>query len=761
MGISNENYIVSTATQGEILVPIETELSYLNIKLLGYNAYSYHKGISQSLVNLADDIKSLQDNNQSQIEYNVDLILENAKAELDSKVEAINSDISTFIEDKLIAVTQVLTDSNNENNESIIDINQTVSDHSITINNHDNILKTHTEILGDSESGLIYQTNESDLKIATINETIGDKPIGDNPGSGLSKDIYNIEIALGDDTSGIIKTNSENKQSIIKIEKTLGDNNFGLVNIVNDINIKVNGSNNIRGYNDEIYNVSSGILARLVDVEKFSTSIDKLVLDTTTLNNVVTTINDTTLVDISSDIETLENIVGLNENLGLQKRLIDIEDLNLLVLKDNVQNEDTGLLKIVGDINSGLVKQVSLNTSNIIIHSENLLKNNTNIDKLITTIYGVNNDGIESVVNDIDNIIEKYSTFNDEAISIKYDAAKLYSMDQILEELNTRKIIEQFVNYFYDTNNANYISNDDIGIDMLKKWISDTTTTGFNSLTIDIINNYFSNNVSIKQVDTNKQNIEIITGNDSIVGSMRYLLKQSSDFLFNSTDGIITIINGSENTAGSIRSVVKEQLDPVKSDVISLNNYIKEVELQLLDNTKNNEQIEEIQVEMVRYSTILPFMQKIFKLVNDSGSITNNELDIIFNDLQNSIDTIENQEVLNDCIFTYDGTNLSVIISLDKDLTLNNVLNSTDENALFEISINNSSDKSLLFIDDSYVGQNYFADTYLGNQLFDVNDNAYNINDFTDEEIVSLKIEYSTKDIFGQNKVYSKPVKLI
>ena len=109
-GLSNEIYISHTDASGDIAVGIGEVIDYKNIKLVGYNSYNYHEYISQSLVNLADDIAILQGGPVAAAAAALDDVVAAAKAVIDTKVNNINTAIEASIDYKIKATISTLSD---------------------------------------------------------------------------------------------------------------------------------------------------------------------------------------------------------------------------------------------------------------------------------------------------------------------------------------------------------------------------------------------------------------------------------------------------------------------------------------------------------------------------------------------------------------------------------------------------------------------------------------------------------------------------
>jgi hypothetical protein len=91
MGLNNEAYIVNTKTAGEVIVPIRESISYLNVKFLGWQFYNYHEVMSQNIANLADDIQTLKDGGSAGLSFNLEEVLANTQATIDTKLQEIDA----------------------------------------------------------------------------------------------------------------------------------------------------------------------------------------------------------------------------------------------------------------------------------------------------------------------------------------------------------------------------------------------------------------------------------------------------------------------------------------------------------------------------------------------------------------------------------------------------------------------------------------------------------------------------------------------
>jgi len=778
MALSNESYVVHTATSGDIIVPLKESVPYLNISLIGYQHFSYPSLVSQSMANMADDIKALQDGGLAAATFDLAALIAAAQAEIDTKINIFN--VAIF--DKIVQLTD----------EAVTETKASITNFQTTLdgpNGNDGLIakvETNKTIIGDSNTGLIQQLN-------ILTTTVGDSTSGlVQQFSGVSSLVDQTAINITQNTNDIaILDNSINHSStgllprLVLAESTLGDSSSGLVQKSNLNYSTIFGDGSYVGLKALIGDHTSGMLH---DIESTRSDLDANILNTSnellTINQQLgTTLNPGLISDVSTlqtNMSNIETIVGLDNTSGLQFKITNIESFNLQNISDSIYNAGTGLVDKTSALRNDLDALV-LSTTGTTTSSLNSI-NSLNAD--ITT----NTNAISTLTTNLDTLTTDFNnalSYDNVGTLIHFTPSVLYQMKQTSDAIVADNIATRFVTYFGD--NLNALSASEIGSSAISAWIADTTSIGFTYNTESVISNYLTTNYTMADIQNNKTAIDLL--NDTVVtpGSVDYKIDLAISTLDGTVSNKITILNSDDTTTGSVANSIKNAVDAydtiITSKLSTINNDITATNSDVTNaiqtaRTELTEQTNELQVEMVRYDTILPFMQKLMKRINEPGSITNTDIDNIFanvidkvNLLSSSINNTEYSIVLDNTTNPSDPTVFvfNTNIKLDRDLKFTDF--NVDGTAGYAMKIIRLSD-GYFAVPDLIQGVTLDA---FGNFSYDSGLYQYNIinllyqdatetvsdtvTDLTVNGNDTIHLQFATIDIFGQHKITSIPIK--
>ncbi len=666
MALNNETYITHTATAGDVIVPIDTIVPYLNISLIGYQYYSYHSVMSQNIANLADDIKTLQDGGAAAATFDLAALVASTQTQIDTQITSLESSLQSkivYLTDQAVSETKTRLDN----------FNLVLNGDGGAVKGVVQNIDTVTQTVGSATSGLVK-------KVDTVVQTVGDTTSGlvqqVNGYSAIvsqiqtdSTDISNIQLTLNSTTSGVLKRLTDNETKIGDATSGLIKDSLqykGLLPIVGDIN---------SGLVYQVNTIESNLSAYITNTDNRLSYVETIV--STGANSLTTNV-----ATLLTDVNVLQNDLGTTSTTGLRGRVAILETTDIAALNDTITNSTTGLVTAVNTNTTNIATNttnIATNTSNIttmLPKVANIATNTTNIATNTTNIATIDTDlnAVGGIKEKINSITANYFTYNVNGTAVVVTPSKLISTYSIANELSTKNIISQFETYF-GTSTTGYLPKSNLGLDGVNTWIADTTSAGYTTKTNTIVSNYLSSNYTMSDIALNKADLTLLKGSVSTTGSINYTIDSyvtaaftSYDSTLNGTTGSITIINGADTVVGSTDYKIKNTVTPInntittiQTDVVKTNDFIKN-------------QVDEIQVEMARYDTILPFLQKMFKHVNDGTKITDTEIDTIFNTVQTNIDTLSN--TINSSGYTVKFVNngggglnnFSITIILDKDL---------------------------------------------------------------------------------------------
>ena len=636
MALSNEIYVVRTLSSGDIAVGINELINYKDmVKLVGYNSYNYHEYISQSLVNLTDQILLLKGGVAAQATHELEQAVADAKAVIDDKVNRINNAIGDIIATQ---ATQIIS----ETAEANILIRETQDNHTTNIETNINNIASHEtrldnieEVLDTPITGLVSKVADYDVNILNINSTIGVKSNINGsgivvPGTGMLSDIEDLQLETMQ--IPILITNYTELSNVIGTEFNSKDKSIAnvLASVVSIIFKDTMPANDIgRGLYIDMYNTNDGVIKRLTDLESLKTTIQTLSADLTSSGNELTgLISDNT--ENKSNISTLKSTVGLTATTGLQGRIKILEDQDSSNRITTNTNNITNLQTIMGNSSRGLIKDNNSNITKISTLNTNYSTLNNKVDIINTDVSDIKNDITTLKVFD-QNFATSVSTLFTKN-SIVYNASKLESMNNEIKALKTSNADGQFNTYFYK--NGSFISEDKIGLPMLNAWISDEIT-GMKTKTNTYISDYLASNTQFGKIETLDTNFGLLSNK-------------------------INILNSASNVTGSVSKKISDELKTFKvnhiNDLIvtdtAQTNSINSLNLSVIDQSSKIQAIEtknlqvastldDIKTEAVRYSVIMPFMKKIL-LLSRNPATTDEDIIKTFDTIINNIAQISN-----------------------------------------------------------------------------------------------------------------------
>ena len=636
MALSNEIYVVRTLSSGDIAVGINELINYKDmVKLVGYNSYNYHEYISQSLVNLTDQILLLKGGVAAQATHELEQAVADAKAVIDDKVNRINNAIGDIIATQ---ATQIIS----ETAEANILIRETQDNHTTNIETNINNIASHEtrldnieEVLDTPITGLVSKVADYDVNILNINSTIGVKSNINGsgivvPGTGMLSDIEDLQLETMQ--IPILITNYTELSNVIGTEFNSKDKSIAnvLASVVSIIFKDTMPANDIgRGLYIDMYNTNDGVIKRLTDLESLKTTIQTLSADLTSSGNELTgLISDNT--ENKSNISTLKSTVGLTATTGLQGRIKILEDQDSSNRITTNTNNITNLQTIMGNSSRGLIKDNNSNITKISTLNTNYSTLNNKVDIINTDVSDIKNDITTLKVFD-QNFATSVSTLFTKN-SIVYNASKLESMNNEIKALKTSNADGQFNTYFYK--NGSFISEDKIGLPMLNAWISDEIT-GMKTKTNTYISDYLASNTQFGKIETLDTNFGLLSNK-------------------------INILNSASNVTGSVSKKISDELKTFKVNHIDYlivtdtaqTNSINSLNLSFIDQSTKIQAIEtknlqvastldDIKTEAVRYSVIMPFMKKIL-LLSRNPATTDEDIIKTFDTIINNIAQISN-----------------------------------------------------------------------------------------------------------------------
>jgi len=687
LALNNEAYIVQTTTAGEIIVPLKEAVPYINITLIGYQHYSYHSLMSQNMANIADDIKALQDGGQSQAIFDLDQLLADTNANIDSQILNIESGINDkiiFLTDQAVAATNTqLSNFNiilNGDDETITGVVGEMTELKAALGDDNSgmikQIKTLEDAVGDTESGLVQQVNAySDIVTSVQLTSIDlDTRITDNEflltsANGLVPKVTTLETVVGTTGSGLVG------QSQLNNDMIFGDGNYrGLINIVGTTTEGL------------IYQVNTIGTALSTQTDSVNIKVNELELAVGHL--------DTSGLTLKTDnLKNDQDLIEIDVT-DISSRLLLVENMNIQEVRDTIYEATTGLVQKVQDnyddiillststgdnstiTNDSIIAvdaKVDNNISNISTNATNITTNATNIDNIELELYAVDI-GIKPRVDNMKQyIINELFTYDNGSGDEIITSLIFNTMMSRSNEIHASNVLTQFETYFGVT--GSFLVKDEIGLERLNIWITDATAEGFEQKSKTYAQQYIDANYNLTDLTND---LELLNESESVPGSIDYRIRTEVDILddqLNGVDGLITIINSDDTIPGSVDYKIAEQntttIEPLEIEVSNIQTTIVE------NQTNFKNQTEELQVEMARYDTILPFLQTMFKYVNNGDNITNDEIDTVFATVLDKVTTLASTISNIDYKFEFNQVsdtdaslnNLEITVILDKSLS--------------------------------------------------------------------------------------------
>ena len=804
MALSNESYIVQTATSGEVIVPIREAVQYMNVTFIGYQYYSYHTLMSQNMANLADDIKALQDGGLAQATFDLDALIQAAKDDIDLQILGIEAGLN----DKIIFLTD----------EAVFNTNTKLANFDLEL--HGDGVNTFG-IAGDIINLMGSSTGMLD-RLTIIETAVGDENSGGlvQQFNGITGIVTDLAVVVGSSVSGLVEDVLilEGKMDNVAtgvvprltiIEALLGDLDSGLVNQVGLNKDVLFGDASYDG----LYNIVGDNTSGLV---KYAQDNRTLVNDLNTdagnrLTSIEFALGHLANTGLTSDVHTLQTTqqtirtnLGDTDATGLRRRVSLIEALSIQSIRDTVYGDGATIDGLVSDSNglrtdldtliaSSTSYNGNTNTALALLDS----KININIDDIVAiedtmttkiaeldTVKANLNDagtGVNAQLLNMNNKIKTdLLTYTNGGNTLLFTPTVLNNMKNTTDSLDVSDIISQFQTYFGTP--GNYIPSVEVGALALNDWIDDVgAATGYKKSTEAIIDAHLGSGSGMTQVTENKNAITLLNSNDAIVGSVANTVLQSSDAINESiygATGSVTILNSNGTVNGSVAHSINEGIvaynATLQANTISdLNDQITALEnenIELQQDIKDT--ASELQVEMVRYDTILPFLQSMFKRVNNDGEILDSEIDTIFNTVSGKVAALSTTLVNKDATiyFTDNGggglNTFDVSIKLDSDLKFADLTSLGEDVDVFLIidrvsdGYQTTADLNSTTLD---AANNLVIDSGIYLEIMDARVYA-NPADTTGVEVLDLtetyNVTYATTDIFGQLKIHTTQIEV-
>jgi hypothetical protein len=606
MADQNESYTVTTST-GDIVVPVEESVPYSNIFLLGWNSFNYQKGISQSLVNIADDITSLKDGGESVAKYDVSQLLEDAQLSIDTKIQNITGDISTLVEEKANIILEPVQENIDKLDKIITD--QDASGNipaSVGLLSNFNSLKTIVQGDDENTSSIVsdLDTVKTQINGTIVNGTHDGSGILENISSlnegllnnvklinnnylnltdnGIRPELDTVKFQLNgvDETPGVVsKLNTViNTVGNLSTPNTLYfNNNKMFIDIYGTIANDEEGVEATAGIISTLGDSESGLVHQVAEIQETLGVLNASGGNLLEVAEIVGGYNETTTeyFGMVGDIHYLKNDVTniktslTHETTGIDPRLKILENLNLSNVVNTVNGVDgvDGLTAIVGDSTSGLVKDVSYLKS-------------LDLSTLKTSL----GTGASFVSTRLDNIYDELAYVDSENNKHSFTAKEVYDTIQSTNNTITDSINSQFKAYFYNESDSAYIDKNEIGSGYVGTWsdleAASTSTSSDNLL--GVLDADYDKTTLVdtklkisKQVKTNKIDIGVLNSGVDIDGSVLHTIKNYDTNNNLSTD--ISTLKGDENVSGSVLHSIKTSSSADSGKVSTLTSDIDTV----------------------------------------------------------------------------------------------------------------------------------------------------------------------------------------
>ena len=798
MALSNNSYIVYTAT-GEVIVLVNESVSYLNVSLVGYDNINYHSLISQSLANLADDIKALQDGGLAQATYDLDQLIADAKAEIDAQIAGIESGIN----DKIIR----------ETSEAVESTIAALAAFELTLNGAGGVVESttaNTIAIGDAASGLTKRVDTIDttlydpvtgleIKFGALTDSTTQLLIqlegdpNDVDDIGVFGNVDLLKAQMTDPVLGMIPR-------VTTLEAILGDSASGLTQEINLINDKIFGDGSYDGLLSLVGTSTTGLVEQ---ANTLRTDLDAEILlsgdRTTLIENILGHTDEPTtgavrdIINLQIGQASLLASLGPDDASGLRLRVKTIEDYDIPTIKNFLFAAGTGastrldtneadiiVLQNNATSNESATDAAFLELTNRVVVNEDAIELSTNttvpeidarVETLETTV-GNSGSGLVQSIDDLpQKVVDDYFTHDLDGVNeLVYTLNTLSGMKNITDANDADDINSRFVAYF-GADDGNQVLVGKIGKTYLNTWLASNSTTGsgsdigFASTANTQSDAWWASNYS----STFTAHGTAITRMDNGVGttdSIRYLANERVEVLtdtlygngIEATELLSTSIDNKIATYNTnIVTPIDTRVTDNADDIADINTETNSIRLDMKD------QADETQVEMVRYDTILPFLHKMFKYVNNPGSLTDDQIDDIFDVLTSSVETVALSVLTTQVYLKLDVSSSQFLIhvEIDRDqkfveidpinaagVYMNIVRPSDSFSSSAEImsaAQSTTREHSFAIIDRLYDG---IGDT-IGVEIADIT----GVNEF-------IVLQYATEDMFGQFKLHEQKIEI-
>lgn len=694
MALSNESFIVTTDTAGDIIVPVNEIVPYLNIQLIGYQFFGYHSVMSQNLANIVDDIKALQDGGLAQSTFDLNALVEEARIEINTQILDVERNIDDHIRDY---TNQILEDTQVRLDEFDITINGDG-----VIPSMRDAIEVVTVAIGDETSGIIQRMtnieNSNDANnnlLTTYGDIVSDVSVTVTSQGNILTDLENT---VNNTVTGVVpKVNT--------LISTVGDISSGIVQKLNKHEDILVGGVSYPGLLGVVGDASTGLIKDVAETNARIVVLgENLTPRTSTLENFVgiTENGETNATGILAEITTLKNssTQESSNSLVLVSRVDVLESFDIQAVINAVGDSSTGLVKDVIDNKTEYDNNKITTDSRITAAETTIVENTTKADANAARIVTetLRTDKLENLTDDhtiaingmLTNVTDTLLTYDDGVTETVFTPYVLSQMNGTINVAtsNNSDLTIRFESYF--GSNSNPLPKIEIGKEALDLFIDDNGTNGLKPLINSEIEDFWLLEepailTDRSTVASNLLLLDKLQSDKTIVGSVDYKVDKLRDYVTtNATD--IDTLNANNITTGSVDYKVfnaveaHDALNQIKFDETDLLiQQNDEVMIAITDKiTGRVTDVEsDLEQEYPRYDTILPFLQKMFKYVNTPGAATNDDIDNIFNGI------IQNLTINEVSIFKIvDNT-----ITIDIKVPFGYVMSPIDNNILTEYCI--------------------------------------------------------------------------
>jgi len=432
------------------------------------------------------------------------------------------------------------------------------------------------------------------------------------------------------------------------------------------------------------------------------------------VSNMINTIKDNLLTYVDADDNSIvfggellhDNFIKLSSLTSDQVKIYEyLKDSdgwlpkNALVKPWLDDTEETGFSEMVtskiNEIVSGGwdVESIEINTNDIITIKDDLTVIKPDLENVITLA-----DEHDTRLNDIDSNLSDIATSDSEIRDLI--ATNTTNIDENQTKSNTNETD------ISDLKSDLTLVSDDVAV--LK--------TDTSSALDEIVDIKIDINANVIKLDVHEDKITELNADSDTAGSVDYKISANNINLDTLYKGPIDLLLSDETVYGSLAYRELDHQNNIEQQLLYGENLDEQGnQLSIQDNyyyTKNiynnlllantalstnlSEAVSEIQVEMMRYETVLPFLKNMFVNVNTVDGISNEEIETIFdnvmqkvsdvaiNVLQSSTNRDVSVYILN-TEFPDIESNLSIIIKLDSDCVFTPIEETDDASIYFKM----------------------------------------------------------------------------